>query len=279
MPNFTPNHRLVKPLPTEYYNIEDFNSNADKIDTALQAGTNALNSRMPLDATPPLRNAITGDSSSAFRCYKMASISLPTAGQNATISMHVTQISDNGTRRGNGILRLDLRSGTPNIAEINWEYINELNPGDFHLLHNTTLPAAAELWVWNDRALQQYRFDVIAEGNRTGNTAPVWTLHNQAPAVQNLPQGLIRKESVRPVSPVETGRYLGDGLNRVINLGFRPKGVILNYLHQEIGPAIPAVIVNESANSDTVGITNNGFHVDAGMYNLFWHNYTYLAFR
>ena len=36
MPNYTNNLRLEKPLQSENYNIDIFNSNADKIDTAIQ---------------------------------------------------------------------------------------------------------------------------------------------------------------------------------------------------------------------------------------------------
>ena len=36
MPNYTDNLRLEKPLQSENYNIDVFNSNADKIDTAIQ---------------------------------------------------------------------------------------------------------------------------------------------------------------------------------------------------------------------------------------------------
>ena len=36
MPNYTDNLRLEKPLQSENYNIHIFNSNADKIDTAIQ---------------------------------------------------------------------------------------------------------------------------------------------------------------------------------------------------------------------------------------------------
>ena len=36
MPNYTDNLKLEKPLQSENYNIDVFNSNADKIDTAIQ---------------------------------------------------------------------------------------------------------------------------------------------------------------------------------------------------------------------------------------------------
>ena len=36
MPNYTDNLRLEKPLQSENYNIDIFNANADKIDTAIQ---------------------------------------------------------------------------------------------------------------------------------------------------------------------------------------------------------------------------------------------------
>ena len=36
MPNYTNNLKLEKPLQSENYNIDIFNSNADKIDTAIQ---------------------------------------------------------------------------------------------------------------------------------------------------------------------------------------------------------------------------------------------------
>lgn len=36
MPNYTNNLRLEKPLQSENYNIDIFNSNADKIDSAIQ---------------------------------------------------------------------------------------------------------------------------------------------------------------------------------------------------------------------------------------------------
>ena len=40
MPNYTNNLNLEKPLQSENYNIDIFNSNADKIDTAIQSLNN-----------------------------------------------------------------------------------------------------------------------------------------------------------------------------------------------------------------------------------------------
>jgi hypothetical protein len=40
MPNYTNNLELEKPLQSENYNIDIFNSNADKIDTAIQSLNN-----------------------------------------------------------------------------------------------------------------------------------------------------------------------------------------------------------------------------------------------
>ena len=43
MPNYTDNLRLEKPLQSENYNIDVFNGNADKIDTAIQEVKGSLN--------------------------------------------------------------------------------------------------------------------------------------------------------------------------------------------------------------------------------------------
>ena len=40
MPNYTNNLKLEKPLQSENYNIDIFNSNADKIDTVIQSLNN-----------------------------------------------------------------------------------------------------------------------------------------------------------------------------------------------------------------------------------------------
>ena len=40
MPNYTNNLKLEKPLQNENYNIDIFNANADKIDTAIQSLNN-----------------------------------------------------------------------------------------------------------------------------------------------------------------------------------------------------------------------------------------------
>ena len=40
MPNYTSNLKLEKPLQSENYNIDIFNSNADKIDTVIQSLNN-----------------------------------------------------------------------------------------------------------------------------------------------------------------------------------------------------------------------------------------------
>ena len=42
MPNYTNSLRLEKPLQTENYNIDIFNSNADKIDTAINSNTDRI---------------------------------------------------------------------------------------------------------------------------------------------------------------------------------------------------------------------------------------------
>ena len=43
MPNYTNNLELEKPLQSENYNIDIFNSNADKIDTVIQSLNNKYN--------------------------------------------------------------------------------------------------------------------------------------------------------------------------------------------------------------------------------------------
>ena len=40
MPNYTNNLKIEKPLQSENYNIDIFNSNADKIDTVIQSLNN-----------------------------------------------------------------------------------------------------------------------------------------------------------------------------------------------------------------------------------------------
>ena len=44
MPNYTENFNLIKPLPEEYYNIEDFNNNSDTLDEALKTIEDNLSS-------------------------------------------------------------------------------------------------------------------------------------------------------------------------------------------------------------------------------------------
>lgn len=46
MPNTTTNYGLVKPLETEFYDIAIFNSNADKVDTALKEIDDSLTDRI-----------------------------------------------------------------------------------------------------------------------------------------------------------------------------------------------------------------------------------------
>ena len=62
MANYTTNYNLKKPLQTEYYNVDDFNGNADILDTALKAVS---------DAAAKARNYYTlvaaSDSTAAFK--------------------------------------------------------------------------------------------------------------------------------------------------------------------------------------------------------------------
>lgn len=52
MPNRTTNYKLIKPLPEEFYNIEEFNSNMDIIDEALGDGADhAKNTENPHNVT------------------------------------------------------------------------------------------------------------------------------------------------------------------------------------------------------------------------------------
>lgn len=48
MPNYTQHYDLVKPLQAEFYQVEDQNSNMDKIDKALKAHDEALENKVGL---------------------------------------------------------------------------------------------------------------------------------------------------------------------------------------------------------------------------------------
>ncbi len=43
MPNYTPNYNLIKPTQDEFYDVDDFNKNADKVDEALKEINNKIN--------------------------------------------------------------------------------------------------------------------------------------------------------------------------------------------------------------------------------------------
>ncbi len=47
--NYTANYNLKKPLQNEYYNVDDFNDNADIIDAALKAHNDAIGSLSNLE--------------------------------------------------------------------------------------------------------------------------------------------------------------------------------------------------------------------------------------
>jgi hypothetical protein len=281
MPNHTTHYNLIKPLQEDFYNVEDFNKNADAIDEALHSGAFGLAGKMPADATPPLRNAVTGDSSEAGLWYRVASISVPAVNQNATISMHVAQIGTESPHHPNGVLRLDLRTGTPNEGCINWEYVNLLAPENFVLAYNNTLPAVAELWVRVTEQNRHYRFDVIAEGNRDGNTAPIWTLHNRANPVTQITPGLIQKVSARPAEPVVTGTYTGNGeSNRVFDLGFRPKGVMVVRTSMGSEGFSAFAVQGSSADGTNLVIVNTGFMTVGSInFNGSGSRRNYVAFR
>lgn len=53
MPNYTQNLELIKPLPNENYNVENFNNNADIIDQAITEQAGALASHLA-DTMPHL---------------------------------------------------------------------------------------------------------------------------------------------------------------------------------------------------------------------------------
>ena len=65
MPNYTSNLKLEKPLQSENYNIDIFNSNADKIDTAIQEvkgkidGLELVASNVKMDDGSTVEEAIT----------------------------------------------------------------------------------------------------------------------------------------------------------------------------------------------------------------------------
>lgn len=67
MANFTPNYNLKKPLPEEFYNIEDHNSNMDIIDAelknraSLDAEGKVLESQLPeMDYIPTSEKGVAG---------------------------------------------------------------------------------------------------------------------------------------------------------------------------------------------------------------------------
>jgi hypothetical protein len=282
MMNYTAHYNLGKPRPEDFYNIADFNRNADLIDAALRSGAVGLDGKMSTGATPPLRNAVTGDSPIAGRWYRVASISVPTANQNATISMHVAQISTGLPHHSNGVLRLDLRTGPPNTGLINWEYLNGLDPADFILAHNNVLPAVAELWTRVRVQNQHYRFDVIAEGDRNGNTAPIWTLHNRASAATQITAGLTQRMSEKPESAVAAGTYNGAGNAeiRFFDLGFRPKAVVVSDAAVLGSDTVTYISVEGSfGGGGRIVIEDNGFSLHGGANSPSGRRFNYIAFR
>jgi hypothetical protein len=47
MPEYTPNYNLIKPSEDEYYDIKDFNQNADILDTAIKTAADAAAALAP----------------------------------------------------------------------------------------------------------------------------------------------------------------------------------------------------------------------------------------
>lgn len=54
MPNYTTNYNLKKPLQEEFYNVDDFNGNADIVDTELakRPSVDELTGKLPVDSLP-----------------------------------------------------------------------------------------------------------------------------------------------------------------------------------------------------------------------------------
>lgn len=52
MPNYTTNYNLKKPLQEEFYNVDDFNENADIIDTQLKSRATLVNGKVPTSELP-----------------------------------------------------------------------------------------------------------------------------------------------------------------------------------------------------------------------------------
>jgi hypothetical protein len=279
MPNYTTHYNLIKPLQEDFYNVDDFNANADSIDAALHAGVNAIGGKMDASATPPLRNVITG-TPVAGQWYRVASIISSPSNQGATMSVHVSQLSLDAPNHPNGILRIDF-AASPVRGFIHWEYINELDPEDFILTYSSAAPAASELWVRITRPNQYYRFNVISEGAGSGNTVPVWTLFNNAAPSSQITPGFAQAVSKRPLDPIVLGTYTGNGIGpRFINLGFTPRGVSFSRVTAVGGSLnLNSLAIQGSSYGNNLVIVENGFNVNTFNANSNGDRYNYAAYR
>lgn len=117
--------------------------------------------------------------------YKFADVVLDDPDLDAEITFHVKHTMMNKEFKG-GMLTARVMSNTDGtFAEggyLEWEYASaNINPDDFVLVHNSTTPCVAELWVKVDQGLSSYTFDVVSESSSTKRGAEdvsFWLLYD-----------------------------------------------------------------------------------------------------
>lgn len=120
----------------------------------------------------------TANSANGATWFKFASVTMPGAYWDYYIKFVVW--AGYNAEQIDGILSVRFRTNSAKTREassITWDYANKnINPDNFKLAVSTDAPPKLELWV-STYGYQCFKFEVIAEGDRTSSRA-IWTLHN-----------------------------------------------------------------------------------------------------
>ena len=177
---------LVKPLRSEKYNIDIFNSNADIIDEELHKLEVKNQEQDNLIKSATAKRAIVGQNGTDGTnnpWYKFASINIDNKKSYYDARISFKAASTYSQREFFGVLTAHVRTelaGKFLNGYLTWEYASyNIDTSKFILAYKETPDqnVDVELWVKVDGAYVNWIFEVIEEGSRTAHTDE-WIMHN-----------------------------------------------------------------------------------------------------
>jgi len=278
MSSRTENYGLIMPSVTDFYNVEDFNSNASTIDSSMKEVANTASSALLLaSAAKKDEYGVFEDSTSTAGIgywFKLADIYMPnTSNAHFTLMLAVQNMNSLGSRYPSGLLSLDVsvsnRTVDPDYTNLKWVCADKSvtdYADKFAMYIDTTSMSniTASFFAYNAERYRSVKVTNVSSGSRvhtdpsltstyysySGHTGALVTLPTMGTTIYSTPGDYMYLLSSSVSSDSDATAATSKAVNTVYNVA-----------HEAHSLASNAVSKSGSAMSGKLRISNGGLSI------------------